>query len=204
MSINVVIADDHKMVREGIRQLLEFEGKIKVTGEAGNGLECLELLKKGEALLVCPEQLGGLQTPRNPSEIRIIDGETKVGIGSAVINDYESDININVKTKKSESGASGGFMTTLAIYNALTKEDITKGKIVAGTGTIDENGNVGIIGGVQYKLSGAVKNKADIMLVPKDNYEEALEYKKEQKFDIELVSISNFTEAIEYLENWEG
>ena len=45
MSINVVIADDHKMVREGIRQLLEFEGKIKVTGEAGNGLECLELLK---------------------------------------------------------------------------------------------------------------------------------------------------------------
>ena len=46
MLINVVIADDHKMVREGIRQLLEFDGKIKVIGEAGNGLECLELLKK--------------------------------------------------------------------------------------------------------------------------------------------------------------
>ena len=46
MPINVVIADDHKMVREGIRQLLEFDGKIKVIGEAGNGLECLELLKK--------------------------------------------------------------------------------------------------------------------------------------------------------------
>ena len=45
MPINVVIADDHKMVREGIRQLLEFDGKIKVIGEAGNGLECLELLK---------------------------------------------------------------------------------------------------------------------------------------------------------------
>ena len=46
MPINVVIADDHKMVREGIRQLLEFDGKIKVIGEAGNGLECLEFLKK--------------------------------------------------------------------------------------------------------------------------------------------------------------
>lgn len=53
--------------------------------------ECLELLKKGEALLVCPEQLGGLQTPRNPSEIRIIDGETKVFMndGTDVTENYK-------------------------------------------------------------------------------------------------------------------
>ena len=44
MPIEVVIVDDHKMIREGIRQLLEFNGKIKVVGEADNGLECLELL----------------------------------------------------------------------------------------------------------------------------------------------------------------
>lgn len=44
MQIEVVIVDDHKMVREGIRQLLELDGKIKVVGEADNGLECLELL----------------------------------------------------------------------------------------------------------------------------------------------------------------
>ena len=132
-----------------------------------------------------------------------IEGSPKIGVATAVINEYESDINIDVKSKKSESGASGGFMTALAIYNALTKNDITKGKIIAGTGTIDDKGNVGIIGGVKYKLSGAVKNKADIMLVPKDNYEEALNYKKERGFDIELVSISDFTEAIEYLNNWE-
>jgi len=133
-----------------------------------------------------------------------IDGASKIGVGSAVINEYDSNINIDVKSKKSESGSSGGFMTTLAIYNALTKEDITKGKIIAGTGTIDSEGNVGIIGGVKYKLSGAVKNNADIMLVPKDNYKEALKYKKEQKFDIELVSISTFKEAIDFLKNWEG
>lgn len=133
-----------------------------------------------------------------------IDGKSKIGVGSAVINEYTSDINIDVKSKKSESGASGGFMTTLAIYNALTKNDITKGKTIAGTGTIDNEGNVGIIGGVKYKLSGAVKNGADIMLVPKDNYEEAINYKKEQKFDIELVSISTFKEAIDFLQNWEG
>lgn len=133
-----------------------------------------------------------------------LDSKAKIGVGSAIINEYTSDVNIDVKSKKSESGASGGLMTTLAIYNALTKYDITKGKTIAGTGTIDSEGNVGIIGGVKYKLSGAVKNNADIMLVPKENYEEALNYKKEQKFDIELISISTFKEAIDFLKNWEG
>ena len=93
-------------------------------------------------------------------------------------------------------------MTTLAIYNSITKKDITKGKKIAGTGTIDIEGNVGEIGGVKYKLSGAVKNKADIFLVPDGNYEEAYDYKKERGFDIELVSISNFDEAIDFLESW--
>ena len=46
MPISVVIVDDHKMIREGIRQLLEFDGKIKVIAEAGNGLECVDLLNK--------------------------------------------------------------------------------------------------------------------------------------------------------------
>ena len=53
-----------------------------------------------------------------------------------------------------------------------------------------KSANVLITGGVIYKLSGAVKNNADIMLVPEDNYEEAYIYKKEHNFDIELVSIS--------------
>lgn len=45
MSINIVIADDHKMVREGLVQLLEFDSDIKVIGESSDGEECLELLK---------------------------------------------------------------------------------------------------------------------------------------------------------------
>lgn len=130
-----------------------------------------------------------------------IDGNAKVGLTSAVINEYDSDVNVSVKSKASESGSSGGFMTALAIYNAITKDDITKGRVIAGTGTIDSEGNVGEIGGVTYKLAGAYKNGADIMLVPKDNYEEALKYKKKHKLDIELVSISTFKEGIEYLEN---
>ena len=42
MSINVMISDDHMLMREGIRQLLEFDGSIKVVAEAANGVECLE------------------------------------------------------------------------------------------------------------------------------------------------------------------
>ena len=143
---------------------------------------------------------------RNGKEIncyaKLIDlnGEAKVGITTALINEYDSNPKITIKSKNSESGSSGGFMTALAIYNSITKNDITKGKVIAGTGTIDSEGNVGEIGGVKYKLSGAVKNKVDIFLVPKDNYKEALECKKKNKYDIELVSINNFDEAIDYLE----
>lgn len=42
--INVMIADDHSLIREGLKQLLEFDGTIKVVGEASNGVECLDKL----------------------------------------------------------------------------------------------------------------------------------------------------------------
>jgi two-component system, NarL family, response regulator DegU len=42
--VNIMIADDHSMVREGIKQLLELDGDIVVTSEASNGKQCIELL----------------------------------------------------------------------------------------------------------------------------------------------------------------
>lgn len=42
--IRILIVDDHQMVREGIKQLLELDGDIKVIGEAGGGEECLKLI----------------------------------------------------------------------------------------------------------------------------------------------------------------
>ncbi len=44
--IEIIIADDHKMIREGIRQLLELDGEISVIAEADDGRQCIELLKK--------------------------------------------------------------------------------------------------------------------------------------------------------------
>ena len=43
--INVMLADDHVLIREGIKQLLEFDGSMKVIAEANDGIECLEKLK---------------------------------------------------------------------------------------------------------------------------------------------------------------
>lgn len=44
--IRVMITDDHSLIREGLRQLLEFDGSIEIVGEASNGVECLDKLKK--------------------------------------------------------------------------------------------------------------------------------------------------------------
>lgn len=49
MPVKVILTDDHSMIREGIKQLLEIDGEIEVIGEASDGLECLGLLKKMKA-----------------------------------------------------------------------------------------------------------------------------------------------------------
>lgn len=117
------------------------------------------------------------------------------------IYDLEVSPKIKFTFKSTESGPSAGFMTTLAIYDALIEEDLTNGYKIAGTGTISGNGEVGPIGGVEYKISGAEKDGAKIFFVPKgENYEDALKKKKENNYDIELVEISTFDEAVEYLE----
>lgn len=43
--INVMIVDDHKMIREGLKKILEFDGEVQVIGEADNGQDCLKQLK---------------------------------------------------------------------------------------------------------------------------------------------------------------
>ena len=48
MSVKVMLVDDHALMREGIRQLLEFDGSVKVIEEAGNGEECIEKIEKSK------------------------------------------------------------------------------------------------------------------------------------------------------------
>ena len=46
MSVNILLADDHLMVREGLKQVLELDHDIDVISEASDGYECLNLINK--------------------------------------------------------------------------------------------------------------------------------------------------------------
>lgn len=136
------------------------------------------------------------------AELISYEGKTIIGVGIKETFDIKSNHKININYKKRESGPSGGMMTALTVYSYLTDTDLAKNKTVVGTGTIDKDGNVGEIGGVKYKLIGAVKNKADIFLVPNgENYEEAIKVKKEKNYDIKIVGVSTLKDAINELKN---
>lgn len=130
-------------------------------------------------------------------EVINIDGKKLTGLSITTIYDYNTNPEATLKFHKTESGPSGGLMLTLSIYNKLIKEDITYGKKIVGTGTIDEEGNVGEIGGVEYKLRGAVKDKADIFLVPTgQNYEDCQKVKEKEHLKIKIIPVSTIDEAL--------
>ncbi len=134
------------------------------------------------------------------AELISYEGKTIIGVGIKETFDIVSNHDIKINYNKKESGPSGGLMTALTVYSYLTDTDLAKNKTIVGTGTIDKEGNVGEIGGVKYKLIGAVKNKADIFLVPNgENYEEAIKIKEEKKYNIKIIGISTLKEAIDEL-----
>ena len=107
----------------------------KYNGKNNLNEEMMELLRNGEALLVCPEQLGGLETPRNPSEIKIENNEVKVYMndGRDVTANYikgaeevlrlakELNIKKAILKKKSPSCGCG------EIYDGTFTNTLTKG-----------------------------------------------------------------------------
>jgi PDZ domain-containing protein len=102
-------------------------------------------------------------------------------------------------------GPSGGLLQALSIYNMLVEEDITKGYKIAGTGTIDHEGNVGSIGGIRQKIATAYINGVDIYFVPPTNttnYWEAMTACEEFGIETEgwLIPVATLEEAISYLE----
>jgi PDZ domain-containing protein len=70
-------------------------------------------------------------------------------------------------------GPSAGLMFALGIVDKVRPADLTGGRIIAGTGTIDDRGRVGPIGGIPQKLIGAKDAGAVVFLTPADNCAEA-------------------------------
>ena len=96
-------------------------------------------------------------------------------------------------------GPSAGLMFSLAIYDTLTPGSLTGDQVVAGTGTIKDDGSVGPIGGIQQKIVSARDDGASLFLVPPDNCDDALGAPNE---DMRLVRADTMHDAVTSIEAW--
>ncbi|WP_167957628.1 response regulator [Anaerosporobacter faecicola] len=109
--VNIIIIDDHSLVREGIKQLLELDGDIKVIGEAGNGEDGIELIKTTNPDVVLLDinmpVMNGLQMLQKlkeqeikvkvliltiHNEIEYLAKAVEIGINGYVLKDSDSDV----------------------------------------------------------------------------------------------------------------
>ncbi|WNM30124.1 PDZ domain-containing protein [Streptomyces sp. Li-HN-5-11] len=95
-------------------------------------------------------------------------GAKRAIVGISAGTDHTFPFTIDIKLAD-VGGPSAGLMFALGIYDKLTPGSLTGGKFVAGTGTIDDDGKVGPIGGVEMKTVGARSKGAQYFLTPADN-----------------------------------
>jgi len=107
---------------------------------------------------------------------------------------FEIDINTG-----NVGGPSAGMMMALNVYNKLVEEDITNGKKIAGTGTIEIDGSVGPVGGVKQKVIAAKRANATLILVPTANFQEANVYSDE---NTSIVAVDSFEEALNVISDF--
>ncbi|WP_326767719.1 PDZ domain-containing protein [Streptomyces sp. NBC_01591] len=106
-----------------------------------------------------------ITTVKAPKENRAI-----VGIQAGTDHTFPFDIDIKLADV---GGPSAGLMFSLGIIDKLTPGKLTGGEFVAGTGTIDDKGKVGPIGGINMKLVGARNAGAKYFLTPDENCKSA-------------------------------
>ena len=99
---------------------------------------------------------------------------------------------VDIKTGN-VGGPSAGMMMALNVYNLLTEDDITNGKKIAGTGTIEIDGSIGPVGGVKQKVIAAKRANAGLILVPIANYEEASVFADD---NTQIVAVDSFDNAL--------
>ncbi len=91
-------------------------------------------------------------------------------------------------------GPSAGVMFALEIYNQLTEDDITGGRKIVGSGTINYRGDIGQVDGVRLKFQSAVELGADLFVIPAD-----LPSDIELFNDVEIIKVESFAELLRKL-----
>ncbi|WP_344020062.1 PDZ domain-containing protein [Streptomyces luteireticuli] len=122
------------------------------------------------------------------------DKRAIVGIQAGTAHTFPFSINIKLADV---GGPSAGLMFALGIVDKLTPDNIADGKFIAGTGTIDDNGKVGPIGGIEMKTVGARSKGAEYFLTPKDNCAAAA---KDTPKGLTLVKVETIGDALKSLD----
>ena len=139
----------------------------------------------------------------------------KNGIGISLIDRTEAKGDVPVQfATQGIGGPSAGMMFSLAIYTQVADPDLRQGRHIAGTGTTNQDGTVGDIGGIDKKVVAADKEGAEIFFAPnnpvskeekkanpkaKSNYETAKEAAKQIHSKMKIVPVKTLQDAIDYL-----
>lgn len=158
-------------------------------------------------------QSSGISRTETGKIIKLDNGKNGIGIGLTDHTEVSSNHDVVFSTA-GIGGPSAGLMFTLSIYTQLADPDLRAGRMIAGSGTIQEDGSVGDIGGIDKKVVSAANSGAEIFFAPnnpvdkeilkvdpkaKTNYELALEAAKTIGTDMKIVPVTNVQEAIDYL-----
>jgi PDZ domain-containing protein len=126
------------------------------------------------------------------------DDAKRAVVGVQIGTGYDFPFDVSVRLRDDIGGPSAGLIFSLGVYDTLTPGSLTGGTDIAGTGTIDEDGHVGSIGGIQQKIVAARDAGAKIFLVPPDNCGAALNADV-RKDEIQLVKAPTLHSAVESL-----
>ncbi len=160
----------------------------QVEAQSADGSVKLEVVRdRTEREIMVP-----LMAPSSPNDT------PKIGISIVSAGfDFKPPFPVSVVTQKISGGPSAGLMFTLTIYNSLSSKDLTAGRKIAGTGTINLDGTVGPIGGVKQKVAAAEAVGATYFLSPVENYDDALSVARH----IKVIKIDTAQQAIEFLQS---
>jgi Lon-like protease len=175
-------------------RLLQVDGEPVATSNAA--VKAIQDRDPGDPVTLTVQRDGDTRTVEVTTEPSPDDDSVPlVGIEVGVVPDFPFTITYNVDP--AIGGPSAGAMFALAIYDKLTPGELTDGQVIAGTGEIDADGNVGSIGGIQQKILAAEGIGADLFLVPKDNCAEAVDADVD---DVRLVEMGTLHQAVTSLD----
>jgi PDZ domain-containing protein len=117
-------------------------------------------------------------------------------LGLMVESKYQYPFTIKIRLKD-VGGPSAGLMFSLGIVEKLKAENLTRGRNISGTGTIDAFGKVGPIGGIEEKLIGAARAGSTLFLAPALNCNDIVHVPS----GLQVVAVETLREAVTALES---